>query len=972
MSERRMDDALPPRFPSIRIWLCGSFTIEWVEPETGRGFAMPDTTLHGRGATPALSLLKLLLCQPNRQAHRDWIMEQFWPESTRTTASHRLENIASTLRKLLYTENGEHLLSSLRGNKESGTSYQLPPYPRLWVDADALVWNVEQAVRMERFDDNALPFWQRAYDLAQRGPFLAHELYASWSQAQRAKIEGHYRQCVHSLSHVYTARGDEVGQAEALLLLRSYWVQHKTDEDVLRPLLEVLGAQERYQEAEEYYQQCIDTLEEEESGQQLDPRTRDIYEFLHAKQIERRSLSKNTMLVTRNSPQSLLASSTGRNSSLIVPQVHTIREDDERDKQFDALKRYLQQKKQQLLDVAAPGSTYFRIKDIIDNDGLFISPPWNIFRQETAATDLIDDCTNKILKREQILLLGEAGQGKTTILMHVFIRLVNRFLNSAPFASPLPLYIPLRELHLLPEDRIKLLWFSVQDTFPLPFEEFVVLAQQNLLVALFDGFDEIDGECTQRAVNERAGSKLFTFPSLLSCRKNFYELYLSQSVLQGRCTQIIELQPLQLTYDVHHYIRTFCQKKQAHKDQKLLLSPEQIIETISASQQLQDLAQRPLLLMMMLDIFTDPQEIMQGIWDVTTLYQKYMEKWLKSEAAKPDSLLRWDQKARFMQEIAWFTYTTGAPTSSPYKYHEHVVFSYQDITFVAEQYASRYQPLSPLQLLDDLCLRTFLVVSREESYTFIHKSFHEYYMAKYIFECLRRKDQRIDLAARALQAFLPFEIVTFLKEMLTAKTVSHRDRDIIVETLITAYQQSNASDGNSTNIRQHASYYLAFLGTQRAVSFLEQTYEQEPNKWVQRGMMVGLALFCERADILERYIMMIKTDAEAASINVGYHLVYYGDQPQEMGYCDQGGERCEGALTSIFRRLKRERYKTEWVLDLVTLSSLLERRGFSLLSSREKDLHFLKEFLQKDNHIHSQLLYQEKQHLAEMLQGVRQ
>ena len=639
--------------------------------------------------------------------------------------------------------------------------------------------------------------------------------------------------------------------------------------------------------------------------------------------------------------------------------------------QFHALKRYLQQKQQQLLDISAPGSTYFRFKDIIGNDGLFISPPWNIFRQETASTDLIDDCVDRILKGQQILILGEAGQGKTTVFIHVFTRLVNRFLNSAPFVTPLPLYIPLRELPLLTEDRIELLWSSIQNTFPLPFEDFAVLAQQNLIVPLFDGFDEISGECTQHAVNERASSKLFTFPSLLSCRKNFYELYLSQSVLQERYAQLIELQPLQLTRDAHHYIRTFCLKKQAQKDQKLLLSPEQIIETISASQQLQDLAQRPLLLTMMLDIFTDPQEMMQGNWDVTTLYQKYTEKWLKSEAAKPDSFLRWDQKARLMQEIAWFTYTTGAPTSSPYKYHEHVVFSYQDIVFVTEQAASRHQPFSPLQLLDDLCLRTFLIISREESYTFIHKSFHEYYVAKYIFECLRRKDQRVDLAAHALQAFLPFEIVTFLKEMLAAKTVSHRDRDSIVEMLIAAYQQSSASDGDSTNIRQHASYYLAFLGTQRAVSFLEQTYKLEANKWVQRGMMVGLALFCERADILERYITMIKTDPEAASINVGYHLVYYGDQLPEVGYYDQGGERCEGALASIFRRLKRERYKTEWVLDLVTLSSLLERRGFSILSSHEKDLHFLEDFLQKDNHTHSQLLYQEKQHLAEILQGVR-
>ena len=656
----------------------------------------------------------------------------------------------------------------------------------------------------------------------------------------------------------------------------------------------------------------------------------------------------------------------------ISPQTHTVREGDIWNQYFQILKHYLQQQQKRILDSTSIGLTRIRFKDIIQTQGLFISPPWNIFQQETASTHLVAECVDRMLQGQRILLLGHAGQGKTTILLHIFSQLVDRFLNTASFATPIPLYIPLRERTLVTEDRITLLWLHVQETFPLSFEAFTLLVQNNLIVALFDGFDEISGECTQRAVNERSASKLFTFPSLLSCRKNFYEMYLSQSALREQYELIIELQPLQFTSDIHDYVRAFCQKRQTGKDQKLLLSPQEILETIRTSQQLQDLVQRPLLLTMMLDIFTNPYEIIQHPWDVTTLYQRYTEKWLKHEAAKPDSLLRWDQKARFMQQIAWFTYTTEAPTSSPYNYYEHVVFSYQDIAFVVEQCASHYQPLSSLQLLDDLCLRTLLVVSREDSYTFLHKSFHEYYVAKYIFECLRRKDLRVDLAVRTLQAFLPFEIVTFLKEMLTAKTVSHRDRDIIVETLIAAYQQRSGADSDSIHVRQNASYYLAFLGTQQAVAFLEHMHEHELNKWVQRGMMVGLALFCGRADVLERYIMMLKADAEAASINVGYHLVYYGDQPQELGYYDQGGEHCEGTLISIFRRLKRERYKTEWVLDLVTLSSLLKKRGFSILSSHEKDLHFLQDFLQKENHTHSQLLYQEKQHLVEMLQGVKQ
>jgi tetratricopeptide (TPR) repeat protein len=162
----------------------------------------------------------------------------------------------------------------------------------MWVDSDAITWNVEQAARMERFGDDSLPFWQRAFDLLKRGPLLADEPYAAWVKERRELLDGYTRQCVHALAHLYLTRYGEAGRAEAVLLLRTYWQQHKTDEDALRPLLELLGEQERYQEAEEYYQQCLQSLIELGPSKQEhlpvpDARTRDIREYLRTKHIQR-------------------------------------------------------------------------------------------------------------------------------------------------------------------------------------------------------------------------------------------------------------------------------------------------------------------------------------------------------------------------------------------------------------------------------------------------------------------------------------------------------------------------------------------------------------------------------------------------------------------------------------------------------------------------------------------------------------
>ncbi|HLG62492.1 MAG TPA: bacterial transcriptional activator domain-containing protein, partial [Ktedonosporobacter sp.] len=278
-----------------------------METATGNVTPIAHKQFQDKGGAQVLSLLQVLLCQPGRRAHRDWLLEQFWPEHAQSTATHRLHNITSLLRKYLAPPDGVPLLPSIVGRSESQSVYTLPAYPRLWVDSDAITWNIEQAARLERFGEDALPLWQRAYELLKRGPFLLEDPYATWAHARRSEMEGALRQCVHALSRLYLTRYGETGKAEALLLLRSYWLEHQTDEDVLRPLMELLGEQERYQEAEEYYQQCLAVLDD--LGQQPDQRTTDLREFLRVKQLQRkRSLihtPEGDKLAARSSSQAL-------------------------------------------------------------------------------------------------------------------------------------------------------------------------------------------------------------------------------------------------------------------------------------------------------------------------------------------------------------------------------------------------------------------------------------------------------------------------------------------------------------------------------------------------------------------------------------------------------------------------------------------------------------------------------------------
>ena len=53
---------------------------------------------------------------------------------------------------------------------------------------------------MDRFGDESLPFWQRAFDLLTRGPLLADEPYAEWVTERRELHDGFYRQCACSFA----------------------------------------------------------------------------------------------------------------------------------------------------------------------------------------------------------------------------------------------------------------------------------------------------------------------------------------------------------------------------------------------------------------------------------------------------------------------------------------------------------------------------------------------------------------------------------------------------------------------------------------------------------------------------------------------------------------------------------------------------------------------------------------------------
>lgn len=287
--------------PLVRLWTCGMLKLDVLtavsedHPPHGSYQEVVSQDLRGRGAIPALMLLKRLVSSPHRFATCDTLITHLSEEQERGTVVH-LDVTASYLRGLLcrVTDQQERLrlllVEHLRNGRGSGPGYRLAPYPLLWLDTDALAFHVEHASLCERMGEPELayPLWQRAYALASRGDYLPDEPHSEWAKEQREQVQGYLRQSVHALARLTQVFHGQAGEEEAEHLLRSYWLVHQTDEDALRALMELLGKRERFGEAEQYYQQCVEALEEE-YGRPPTKQTEEMHAFLRLKHLSRAS-----------------------------------------------------------------------------------------------------------------------------------------------------------------------------------------------------------------------------------------------------------------------------------------------------------------------------------------------------------------------------------------------------------------------------------------------------------------------------------------------------------------------------------------------------------------------------------------------------------------------------------------------------------------------------------------------------------
>jgi hypothetical protein len=453
----------------------------------------------------------------------------------------------------------------------------------------------------------------------------------------------------------------------------------------------------------------------------------------------------------------------------------------------------------------------------------------------------------------------------------------------------------------------------------------------------------------------------------------------------------IELEPLKFDGHVATYIREFYKNtgfgKSSSKNQSIA---ETIITKIENENSLKDLASNHLSLLMILTVFSDSYESSKNDWNHARLFDKYTSFWLDRETSKKSSVLKnYELKKVILRELAWCKYKSIDSSSNFIDNYIDMNFTEKEISqylsYICEKIKKEKSIKDQKSITDqenlknienDILNNSLLVRKGADIkyYSFFYKALQEYFVADHIFFSLT---QNVNETIKSLNSVISAEIAAFLKDKIYNSSLEKKNSNNgkIERNLKNAYQKwkmENSNDYKNILVREQACHFLSRLNNKRSKEFLEKIFLEEQDQYVKRGIYIGLILFCHQKNYVEEYVKILTTGdeaKEASSINVGYYLIYYGDQFFKNDFHDERGKKCDGTIQAIMRHLKSESHEPCWAIDLITLRTLLtdsKRDAHQIMKDRNL-INELKAFLTKQSKNEEKIFQNERKNLLDCL-----
>lgn len=406
--------------------------------------------------------------------------------------------------------------------------------------------------------------------------------------------------------------------------------------------------------------------------------------------------------------------------------------------------------------------TYVEVKYIRKGKGKFIDS--QATRQEFLVTESIDGSSfeakgeltpyiDSWLAREgvsQICLLGEYGTGKTSFATQYFYKCATTYLEN-PLKNRIPLLVTLNRYHNSTDIEQMITDFLVNECgIRRDFDTFLQVAARGKLLIILDGFDEMAKQVDTniRRHNFREISRLLVGDNkvILSGRPNYFltqaeidELFSQElqtedpykaAIRKATSRNLPRYEILNVTLFDRWQIEEFLKKQSEYLKTKGIDDWRELQRIIYETYNLEELARTPVILEIIIKTISEIRGKVTHI-NAAKLYQIYTDFWLDREYDEKGDV-RWlvtrKEKELFVLNLAWTMLLTDSlnPEIHFSRLSERVR-NYFGLEKAAEiEYFS-----------SDIRFCSYLTHSETDgNYKFIHKSFMEYFSARFVYQAL--------------------------------------------------------------------------------------------------------------------------------------------------------------------------------------------------------------------------------------------
>jgi len=323
--------------------------------------------------------------------------------------------------------------------------------------------------------------------------------------------------------------------------------------------------------------------------------------------------------------------------------------------------------------------------------------------QPLDAANLLDITTNKIV------VLGNPGTGKTTLLKYLSSKAVNKKNDMMPF------FIRISDLMKTTTELYDYIVLNLKQKITKPCADLITkdesFCSNSKTLILLDGLDEVS-TISQQEFYKRLNLFILSFPQckiIITSRFNGYDRINFTGFEEYQIEQLREI-------DIEKYIWTVC-----NEDNKRI----QIWSIIKSDSRLLELSKTPFLLAMICAL---PYPIGNRANQRAFLFQQCTQYLLRHVDWEADRAIVNDETAKILE------YALQNIAVRFFKLDRKDTFDEQELTFILGRMPGNTLNLSPSEIIKLICENSGLLQRAGSTYHFIHRSIWEYFVAKGMLE----------------------------------------------------------------------------------------------------------------------------------------------------------------------------------------------------------------------------------------------